>query len=236
MKKRIWGIILLLVGFLYTVPVVKEILRILEQAPIFGANGQRLNLIEQMCRSDMRLNVLAAMAGILVIMGAVVMILSPRRRKVRAVALEPAEVAPCEETADTTENPDAEKMRARVNAMRRREALLQLNVPAVTCVLHTRLIGTTFANKRGKKSRQKLMADMTEGEGVICRPAKRKRTEDLVGVFNTQGKQLGYLDTVFVRTLRETYPDHQYTMQVERIRGGNGEPYICDLQVSVFRS
>ena len=106
-------------------------------------------------------------------------------------------------------------------------------MPAVECYLHTRLLGTTFANPDGS-SRQSLLAGTTEGDVLVCRTLSQREAVETVGIFTIRGRQLGYLDTSFVRLIREQYPNRRIGVCVEQVKGGQGLPYTCDLRVTVF--
>ena len=221
---------------------------------------------------NFRLSFLLMALGVVLLLGAAALFLSPVRRKAPLPVAEPESVpvedgvvanpvlggdlaspipvgAPIPVFASEEERAAYEAELARARATAESEAAPTVTIPrkktvyakidrdsrlVPTCYLRTRLTGTTFANRGA--SCQNVLSAMTKGDRVVFRNMRRHQVADSIGVYSEKGKQLGFLDVAFVRALRAQYPDHSIDARVERIGGGNGLPYTCDLRIVVYRT
>lgn len=218
MKKRIWGIIWAFLGIGIALPGVLSAVHVIGRLPKPGLYSPAGSGIVAFVRYyDLRWEILLVAAGLVSLLAACILLLSPVRRRVPLPeqALSPDTSDPAEALASNRVTPSAAQE------------------PLLECILHTRILGTTFVNENGS-SRQSILASLAVGDMVVCRSII-KNASDSVGVFTLRGKQIGYLDASFVRAMRECYPNRRIGVRVEQLSGGSGIPYTCDVRVAVYR-
>lgn len=281
MKKRVWGIVLTVLGVLLLIFPTLTILNTVKGMPRPDPAEVGNNIVSLSRYYNLRLCFLLMAVGVVLLLGALALFLSPVRRKAPLPVIEPVAVeagavatpafggevagpvfggdvtapippvgAPIPVFASEEARIAYEAELAKASAAVESEVPPPVYVPkkktvygkipgdnrlVAECYLRTRLTGTTFAN-RGGVSRQSLLSDLTKGERVVFRNMRRHQVSDSIGVFSQKGKQLGFLDVAFVRALREQYPDRSIDAHVERIGGGNGLPFTCDLRIVVYRT
>ena len=221
MFKRIVGVILLVGGLLST--VLSAVTLAFAIPSNFTVSGKGLEkLVNLVVKYDLRNHVLFISLGLVFILSALVLLLSPRRIKVRTAVAATADTA-----ADAAETPsDATEEEPAPEAM-----------PRLVQVHHTNLMGTGLANPGGR-SRQMILRETRAGDVVACRTVV-KRGEDeteTVGVFTVKGEQMGFIDLSILRAIRDSYPNHRIGVTIERVSGGRGVPYTCGVRVGVYRS
>ncbi len=219
MVKRIWGAIVLLAGLILTVWRSVEIAYAIPSN--FTLEGKGLDaIVNLVTRYHLRELLLLVGLGVGMVLSSAVLLLSPRRVKVKDGLSAPVAVP--------SEGKDLPVMEAE---------------PAVTAaprlvrVYHTDLMGTAFANTGGR-SRQLILSETRAGDVVACRTVV-KRGEDeteTVGVFTVKGEQMGVIDLSILRAIREEYPNHRIGVTVEKISGGRGVPYTCGVRLGVYRN
>jgi hypothetical protein len=219
--KRIVGVILLVGGLLST--VLSAVTLAFAIPSNFTVSGKGLEkLVNLVVKYDLRNHVLFISLGLVFILSALVLLLSPRRIKVRTA------VPTAEDTvSDTAAESSSEEIGEPAP-----EAM-----PRLVQVYHTNLMGTGLANPGGR-SRQMILRETRAGDVVACRTVV-KRGEDeteTVGVFTVKGEQMGFIDLSILRAIRDSYPNHRIGVTIERIRGGRGVPYTCGVRVGVYRS
>lgn len=213
MKKYIRGMIWASLGLMIAVPGVLSAVHSLHRLSPIPDN--LTGIVARVRYFDLRWEILLVALGVICLLASVVHFLSPGRVRVALSRPGMQEDTPSSVEDDRHTQPAAPA------------------VPAVECYLHTRLLGTTFANPDGS-SRQSLLAGTTEGDVLVCRTLSQREAVETVGIFTIRGRQLGYLDTSFVRLIREQYPNRRIGVCVEQVKGGQGLPYTCDLRVTVF--
>lgn len=273
MKKRVWGIVLTVLGVLLLIFPTLTILTTVNPAMVEN------NIVVLSHYYNLRPYILLMAVGVVLLLGAVALFLSPVRRKAPIPVIAPEPVSVEDGTVATpvfggedvaapiplgTPMPvfaseearlayEAEFAAAGAAVSATAEAAVEaapvINIPrkktvyakssqdgllVPECYLRTRLTGTTFVG--GNTTDQSFLSALTKGDRVIFRNMRRHQVADSIGVFSQKGKQLGFLDVAFVRALREQYPDHSIDARVERIGGGNGLPYTCDLRIVVYRT
>ena len=221
MFKRIVGVILLVGGLLST--VLSAVTLAFAIPSNFTVSGKGLEkLVNLVVKYDLRNHVLFISLGLVFILSALVLLLAPRRIKVRT-----AVAATADSAADAAETP--------LDATEEEPALETM--PRLVQVYHTNLMGTGLANPGGR-SRQMILRETRAGDVVACRTVV-KRGEDeteTVGVFTVKGEQMGFIDLSILRAIRDSYPNHRIGVTIERISGGRGVPYTCGVRVGVYRS
>lgn len=272
MKKRVWGIVLTILGVLLLIFPTLTILNTVN--PAIAHN----NIVVLSRYYNLRPYILLMAVGVVLLLGALALFLSPVRRKAPIPVIAPEPVA-VEDGAVATPVFGGEGVAAPIPtgapmpvfaseearlayeaefaatgaavsvAAEAAEAAPVINIPrkktvyakssqdgllVPECYLRTRLTGTTFVG--GNTADQSFLSALTKGDRVVFRDLRRRQVEDTIGVYSEKGKQLGFLDVTFVRALRVQYPDHSIDARVERIGGGNGLPYTCDLRVVVYRT
>lgn len=102
-------------------------------------------------------------------------------------------------------------------------------------VYHTELVGVGLFNA-GRSDRRRPLRRVALGDRVICRamPSASRKGESLMGVFTHRGEQIGILDPTLLHHIHQTYPRHRVRVVVERIRGGRGIPYACEVWLGVY--
>ena len=279
MKKRVWGIVLTILGVLLLIFPTLTILNTVKVMPRPDPAEIGTSIVTISRYYDLRMSFLLMAVGVVLLLGALALFLSPVRRKAPIPVIAPEPVAVEDGTVATpvfggegvaapipTGAPmpvfaseearlayEAEFAAAgatvSVAAEAAAEAAPVINIPrkktvyakssqdgllVPECYLRTRLTGTTFVG--GNTADQSFLSALTKGDRVVFRDLRRRQVEDTIGVYSEKGKQLGFLDVTFVRALRAQYPDHSIDARVERIGGGNGLPYTCDLRVVVYRT
>ena len=280
MKKRVWGIVLTVLGVLLLIFPTLTILNTVKAMPRPDPAEIGNNIVVLSRYYNLRFSFLLMAVGVVLLLGAAALFLSPVRRKAPLPVIEPVSVedgavatpafggdvaspvfggdvsapipvgAPIPVFASEEARIAYEAELAKAGAAVESEVPPPVYIPkkktvygktagdsrlVAECYLRTRLTGTTFAN-RGGVSRQSVLSALTKGERVVFRNMRRHQVADSIGVFSQKGKQLGFLDVAFVRALREQYPDRSIDARVERIGGGNGLPYTCDLRIVVYRA
>jgi hypothetical protein len=219
--KRIVGVILLVGGLLST--VLSAVTLAFAIPSNFTVSGKGLEkLVNLVVKYDLRNHVLFISLGLVFILSALVLLLSPRRIKVRT---------PVPAAEDTVSDTAAESSSEEIGEP------APETMPRLVQVYHTNLMGTGLANPGGR-SRQMILRETRAGDVVACR-AVVKRGEDeteTVGVFTVKGEQMGFIDLSILRAIRDSYPNHRIGVTIERIRGGRGVPYTCGVRVGVYRS
>lgn len=221
MGKRIWGVLVLLGGLALT--VLSAVALAFDIPSNFTVSGKGLEkLVNLVVKYDLRNHILLIGLGLALILSSLVLLLSPRRVKVKA---------PVAATADTAA--DA----AETSSEATEEETAPEAMPRLVQVYHTNLMGTGFANPGGR-SRQQILRETRAGDVVACRTVV-KRGEDeteTVGVFTVKGEQMGFIDLSILRAIRDSYPNHRIGVTIERVSGGRGVPYTCGVRVGVYRS
>ena len=221
MFKRIVGVILLVGGLLST--VLSAVTLAFAIPSNFTVSGKGLEkLVNLVVKYDLRNHVLFISLGLVFILSALVLLLSPRRIKVRTAVAATADTAA--DAAETSSEATGEETAP--------EAM-----PRLVQVYHTNLMGTGFANPGGR-SRQLILRETRAGDVVACRTVV-KRGEDeteTVGVFTVKGEQMGFIDLSILRAIRDSYPNHRIGVTIERVSGGRGVPYTCGVRVGVYQS
>ncbi|MBP3667502.1 MAG: hypothetical protein J6K29_10710 [Clostridia bacterium] len=218
MAKRIWGSIVLLAGLLLT---VWRTVTIAYAIPAnFTVEGKGLDaIVNLVTRYHLREPLLLVGLGVGMVLSAAVLLLSPRKVKVKGGLSAPITVPSDGQDLPVTETEPA------VTA-----------APRLVRVYHTDLMGTAFANAGGR-SRQLILSEIRAGDVVACRTVV-KRSEDeteTVGVFTVKGEQMGVIDLSVLRAIRDEYPNHRIGVTVEKISGGRGVPYTCAVRLGVYR-
>ena len=218
MKKRVWGVICILLGLAVAVPGALSAVNSMNRLPPLNDNHVGgTGIVAQVRYYGLRWEVLLVALGGVLLLTAAVLFLMPRSRRV------PVDVTQNDASAPLPGQEEAAKTVPQTSAS-----------PTVECYLRTQLMGTAFINADGS-SRQSILKDTAAGDVVVCRTISHRYEPDAIGVFTVNGRQLGYLDAAFIRTVRDRYPNRQIGVCVERINGGNGLPYTCDVRVAVFR-
>ncbi len=274
MKKRVWGIVLTILGVLLLIFPTLTILNTVKAMPRPNPAEIGTSIVAISRYYDLRMSFLLMAVGVVLLLGAAALFLSPVRRMAILPEPEPEHVPVPVETgavaspvfgggvaapipvgvplpvfASEEERVAYEAELAHVYAAAESEAAPTITVPqkktvyakidrdsrlVPECYLRTRLTGTTFANRGA--SCQSVLSALTKGDRVVFRNMRRHQVADSIGVFSEKGKPLGFLDVAFVRALRAQYPDRSIDARVERIGGGNGLPYTCDLRIVVYRA
>ncbi len=212
MGKRIWGALVLLGGLALT--VLTAVALAFDIPANFTVDGEGAEkLVNLVVKYDLRNHILLIGLGLALILSSLVLLLSPRKVKVKtpaAAAETPAEIA--------------------------REELTPEVGPRLVQVYHTNLMGTGFANPGGR-SRQQILRETRAGDVVACRTVVKRGEEETetVGVFTVKGEQMGFIDLSVLRAIRDSYPNHRIGVTIERISGGRGVPYTCGVRVGVYR-
>lgn len=99
---------------------------------------------------------------------------------------------------------------------------------------HSKVVGVTFNNDNGT-SRQEIIRNCKIGEDVIFKPTPTEKYPDAIGVFNTQGEQLGNLNADLAAELKRKYPLNPMSVTISNITGG-GEDYNygCNLHIIIY--
>lgn len=98
---------------------------------------------------------------------------------------------------------------------------------------HTKVVGVTFKNDNGS-DRQTIIKQCREGQDVIFRPTPSKKYPEAVGVFTTDGKQLGFLSAELASDLIHKYPNNPMQVNISDITGGGSKTLGCNLHVQIF--
>lgn len=223
MAKRILGVLSLLTGLLLVGFISYDMAYAIPSN--FSVEGEGLEWLVALVRKyQLREHILAISLGLVLLLSGVTAFLSPRRRRI-----------PVRVGAVGTEKAAAGASRGTESAPAEAQPEGETSSSELTCILRTRLMGTAFLNP-DSTSRQELLAHSSVGDVLVCRTMKQHRQfDDAVGVFTVKGAQLGYLDAAFVRELRTRYPNHRIGVRVERITGGAGLPYACDVRIGIYR-
>ncbi len=221
MGKRIWGVITLLAGLALT--VLTAVALAYDIPSNFRVEGKGMEkLVNLVVKYGLRDHILLIGLGIALVLSAFILLLSPRKIKVKTPAVQAAEARDegTEALAEATEE----------------EATPQAQ-PRLICSFRTNLMGTAFANPGGR-SRQQILREIRAGDVVACRTVVKRGEEETetVGVFSVKGEQMGIIDVSVLRAIRDRYPNHRIGITVERISGGHGVPYTCAVRLGVYRS
>lgn len=221
MGKRIWGVITLLAGLALT--VLTAVALAYDIPSNFRVDGKGMEkLVDLVVKYGLRDHILLIGLGIALVLSAFILLLSPRKIKVKTPAAQAAEARDegAEALAEATEE----------------EATPQVQ-PRLICSFRTNLMGTAFANPGGR-SRQQILREIRAGDVVACRTVVKRGEEETetVGVFSVKGEQMGIIDVSVLRAIRDRYPNHRIGITVERISGGHGVPYTCAVRLGVYRS
>jgi hypothetical protein len=221
MGKRIWGVITLLAGLALT--VLTAVALAYDIPSNFRVDGKGMEkLVDLVVKYGLRDHILLIGLGIALVLSAFILLLSPRKIKVKTPAVQAAEARDegAEALAEATEE----------------EATPQAQ-PRLICSFRTNLMGTAFANPGGR-SRQQILREIRAGDVVACRTVVKRGEEETetVGVFSVKGEQMGIIDVSVLRAIRDRYPNHRIGITVERISGGHGVPYTCAVRLGVYRS
>ncbi len=212
MKKRIWGILCAIAGIAVALLGVLSARNTIHR---MQSPSRFTGIVAWVRHYDLRWEILLVSLGLFLLLTAVTLFLMPRRRLVKI----PAEQAEGTEGAQAAEG---EKPSSQLTLE-----------PRIECFLRTPLMGTAFLNTDGS-SRQKLLVNTSVGDVLVCRTLTNPFGTESIGVFTVRGRQLGYLDASFTRAIRERYPNRRIGVYVERLDGGQGVPYTCDLQIAVY--
>lgn len=221
MGKRIWGVITLLAGLALT--VLTAVALAYDIPSNFRVDGMGMEkLVNLVVKYGLRDHILLIGLGLALVLSAFILLLSPRKIKVKTPAAQAAEAHDegTEAPAEATEE----------------EATPQAQ-PRLICSFRTNLMGTAFANPGGR-SRQQILREIRAGDVVACRTVVKRGEEETetVGVFSVKGEQMGIIDVSVLRAIRDRYPNHRIGITVERISGGHGVPYTCAVRLGVYRS
>ena len=221
MGKRIWGVITLLAGLALT--VLTAVALAYDIPSNFRVEGKGMEkLVNLVVKYGLRDHILLIGLGIALVLSAFILLLSPRKIKVKTPAVQAAEARDegTEALAEATEE----------------EATPQAQ-PRLICSFRTNLMGTAFANPGGR-SRQQILREIRAGDVVACRTVVKRGEQETetVGVFSVKGEQMGIIDVSVLRAIRDRYPNHRIGITVERISGGHGVPYTCAVRLGVYRS
>ena len=221
MGKRIWGVITLLAGLALT--VLTAVALAYDIPSNFRVDGKGMEkLVNLVVKYGLRDHILLIGLGIALVLSAFILLLSPRKIKVKTPAVQAAEARDegTEALAEATEE----------------EATPQAQ-PRLICSFRTNLMGTAFANPGGR-SRQQILREIRAGDVVACRTVVKRGEQETetVGVFSVKGEQMGIIDVSVLRAIRDRYPNHRIGITVERISGGHGVPYTCAVRLGVYRS
>ncbi|MBQ3507748.1 MAG: hypothetical protein IJA91_04285 [Clostridia bacterium] len=212
MKKRIWGILWAIAGIAVAVPGVLSARNTIHR---MQSPARFTGIVAWVRHYGLRWEILLVSLGVFLLLTAIILFLMPRRRLVSVSAEQVAR----NEEAQSTEGAKPSS---------------QLTLePQIECFLRTHLMGTTFLNADGS-SRQSLLVNISVGDVLVCRTLTNPFGTESIGVFTVRGRQLGYLDASFTRAIRERYPNRRIGVYVERLDGGQGVPYICDLRIAVY--
>lgn len=221
MGKRIWGVITLLAGLALT--VLTAVALAYDIPSNFRVEGKGMEkLVDLVVKYGLRDHILLIGLGIALVLSAFILLLSPRKIKVKTPAVQAAEARD-----EGTEAPaEATEEEATPHAQ-----------PRLICSFRTNLMGTAFANPGGR-SRQQILREIRAGDVVACRTVVKRGEEETetVGVFSVKGEQMGIIDVSVLRAIRDRYPNHRIGITVERISGGHGVPYTCAVRLGVYRS
>lgn len=221
MGKRIWGVITLLAGLALT--VLTAVALAYDIPSNFRVEGKGMEkLVNLVVKYGLRDHILLIGLGIALVLSAFILLLSPRKIKVKTPAVQAAEARDegTEALAEATEEETAPQAQ-----------------PRLICSFRTNLMGTAFANPGGR-SRQQILREIRAGDVVACRTVVKRGEEETetVGVFSVKGEQMGIIDVSVLRAIRDRYPNHRIGITVERISGGHGVPYTCAVRLGVYRS
>ena len=221
MGKRIWGVITLLAGLALT--VLTAVALAFDIPSNFKVEGKGLEkLVDLVVKYGLRNHILLIGLGIALVLSAFILLLSPRKVKVKAPAAQAAETSAegAEAPAETAEEETAPPAQ-----------------PRLICSFRTNLMGTTFANPGGRL-RQQILREIRAGDVVACRTVVKRGEEETetVGVFTVKGEQMGTIDVSVLRAIRDRYPNHRIGITVERVSGGRGVPYTCAVRLGVYQS
>lgn len=221
MMKRISGVLTLLIGLALT--VLTAVALAFDIPSNFTVEGKGLEkLVDLVVKYGLRNHILLIGLGIALVLSAFILLLSPRKIKVKTPAARAAETSAegDEAPAEATEE----------------EATPQAQ-PRLICSFRTNLMGTAFANPGGR-SRQQILREIRAGDVVACRTVVKRGEEETetVGVFSVKGEQMGIIDVSVLRAIRDRYPNHRIGITVERVSGGHGVPYTCAVRLGVYRS
>lgn len=221
MGKRIWGVITLLAGLALT--VLTAVALAYDIPSNFRVEGKGMEkLVNLVVKYGLRDHILLIGLGIALVLSAFILLLSPRKIKVKTPTVQAAEARDegTEALAEATEEETAPQAQ-----------------PRLICSFRTNLMGTAFANPGGR-SRQQILREIRAGDVVACRTVVKRGEEETetVGVFSVKGEQMGIIDVSVLRAIRDRYPNHRIGITVERISGGHGVPYTCAVRLGVYRS
>ena len=221
MGKRIWGVITLLAGLALT--VLTAVALAYDIPSNFRVEGKGMEkLVNLVVKYGLRDHILLIGLGIALVLSAFILLLSPRKIKVKTPAAQAVEARDegTEALAEATE-----------------EEATPPAQPRLICSFRTNLMGTAFANPGGR-SRQQILREIRAGDVVACRTVVKRGEEETetVGVFSVKGEQMGIIDVSVLRAIRDRYPNHRIGITVERISGGHGVPYTCAVRLGVYRS
>ena len=100
---------------------------------------------------------------------------------------------------------------------------------------YSKVVGVTFKNADGS-DRQKIVSECKAGDDIIFKPVPTKQYPDAIGVFTTNGKQLGHVKSELALELKEKYPTHPMQVTIASITGGNnGANYGCNLHIVIYK-
>lgn len=97
----------------------------------------------------------------------------------------------------------------------------------------SKVVGVTFNNEDGS-SRQKYISGLKAGDELTFRPVAIEGHPEAVGVFTTDGKQLGHLTAELAGELRNKYPTHPISATVAQVTGGGDRSYGCNIHIIIY--
>jgi hypothetical protein len=224
MMKRIFGVLVLLGGLGLT--ALAAVALAFAIPANFTVEGKGLEaLVSLAVKYRLQNYFLFIGLGLTVTLSSLVLLLSPRKRRVKVTAEETVN-AVCSPDTPETEEADAD----------REDSPAPASAPIPVQAYQTNLLGTAFINPKGRP-RQQIIGEARPGDVVACRAVtKRGKGEtETVGVFTVKGEQMGIIDAALFRAIRQAYPDHRVGATVERVSGGRGVPYTCSVRLVVFR-
>lgn len=212
MKKRILGGFLLGIG----VPVtLASLIKLAFAIPSrFALEGEGLLWVARVVETfDLADELLFVALGLCMCLSAIPLFLAPRRRRV-PLTVSSAPVSAAGMDSVTPKN-------------------LPHPADLGEYVLYTHLVGVEQA--MGHHRNGGILSALRPGEPLRCRMVGGKNRPELLDVSTLRGHRLGYLDTAFVRALRQKYPHHRMGLTLARVGGGDGAPYTCEVRVGVYR-
>ena len=124
------------------------------------------------------------------------------------------------------EHPKAERPAAAANG--------KTSDPRIVEDFHSKIVGVTFENDDGS-SRQAILSKCKAGDDVIFRPVAVKDHPEALGVFTSDGRQLGHVNSELAAELRKKYPTNPMSVTISEITGGHdGKSLGCNIHIVIY--